>query len=131
MSRIPENHDHTQILLGEYAAAQEDYLHNDNFPWQIGGILIAGTFVFWGLLLDRQPNPAAYGVGSLMVSLLMSTWIMYAHHCCETLARGTGNHSLVSAGGDRPLRIGDRPREVGRPSRHQPASFFAFGAAGN
>jgi hypothetical protein len=73
-----------ETLLAEYAAAQDDYLHNDNFPWQIGSILIVGTFVFWGLLLDKQSNPQILGISSALVTLLLSVWILYAHHYRQT-----------------------------------------------
>jgi hypothetical protein len=74
MNKMPVPSEET--LLTEYAAAQSDYLHNDNFPWQIGSILIAGTFVFWGLLLDKQPNPQTLGTASLLISILLSVWIL-------------------------------------------------------
>lgn len=63
-------------LIAEYTAAQEDYMHNDSFPWQIGSVLIAGTFVFWAFLLDKEPTPVLLGAGSLLVTLLMSAWIL-------------------------------------------------------
>jgi len=44
-------------LLAEYQATQESYLHHDALPWQIGGLLIAGVFVFWGFLLDKLLDP--------------------------------------------------------------------------
>ena len=73
-----------ETLLAEYAAAQADYLQNDNFPWQIGSILIAGTFVFWGLLLDKHPEPKILGISSALVTVLLSVWILYAHHYRQT-----------------------------------------------
>jgi hypothetical protein len=73
-----------ETLQVEYAAAQDDYIHNDSFPWQIGSILIAGTFVFWGLLLDRTPDARTLGITSLLVTLLMSIWILYVHHFRQT-----------------------------------------------
>jgi hypothetical protein len=73
-----------QTLLAEYAAAQADYMHNDMFAWQIGGILLAGTFVFWGVVLDKKCPPLVTGVASLMVTLLLSIWIMYAHRYRQT-----------------------------------------------
>jgi hypothetical protein len=69
-----------QSRLAEYQAAQECYLHYDNFPWQVGALLMAGVFVFWGLLIDRAPQPQILGVASLLVSLLMSVWVLYACH---------------------------------------------------
>lgn len=69
----------TEILLTEYAAAQEDYLHNDAFAWDIGSILIAGAFVFWALLADKELSLEIFSVGMTIVCLLMSTWVLYSH----------------------------------------------------
>lgn len=66
--------------LVEYQAAQDCYLHYDNFPWQVGALLIAGVFVFWGLVIDSSAKWEILGPASLLVSLLMSVWILYAHH---------------------------------------------------
>jgi hypothetical protein len=68
------------ILLAEYAAAQDDYMHNDSFPWQVGSVLIAGAFVFWGLILDRHLSPVTLGVSALLVTLLMSIWLLFSNH---------------------------------------------------
>jgi hypothetical protein len=66
--------------LAEYAAAQASYLHYDAFRWQAGSFLIAGVFIFWGLLL-QQPTPGdVAGIASLLVTGLMSTWLLFAHH---------------------------------------------------
>lgn len=35
----------------EYTVANNAYLHYDNFAWQVGAILIAGSFAYWGFLL--------------------------------------------------------------------------------
>src|SRR5439155_22571323 len=71
------------VMLAEYQAAQDCYLHYDAFRWQAGSILIAGVFVFWGFLLSRIPPPStrAFGVASLMVMALMTIWILFAQHC--------------------------------------------------
>ena len=72
------------ILLTEYAQAQADYLHNDNFPWQIGSILVAGTFIFWGLLIDKTVCSHVLGIVTFLVALLLSVWILYANHYRQT-----------------------------------------------
>ncbi len=66
-------------LLAEYQAAQDSYLHHDSLPWQVGGLLIAGVFVFWGLMLDRSPTSDSVVAASLLVTALMSAWMLYAH----------------------------------------------------
>jgi len=76
-----------ETLLAEYGAAQADYLHNDNFPWQIGTILVAGTFIFWGILIDVRKEAMdlmLFGVASLLVTLLLSAWILFFHHYRQT-----------------------------------------------
>jgi len=79
MERIPNE----EILLVEYSATQDAYLHYDSFSWQVGAVLIAGTFIFWGLLLgvDNSGNLLIVGLGGCFISLLMSVWLLYTHHC--------------------------------------------------
>jgi hypothetical protein len=67
----------------EYVAAQDAYLHYDNYSWQVGSVLVAGAFVFWGFLLDKITNsqsPPLLGCANLVVCLLMSAWLLYANH---------------------------------------------------
>lgn len=68
-------------LTAEYQAAQDCVLHYDNFTWQVGSILIAGTFIFWGLILEKNVDSHFLGVGVLLVTLLLSAWFLYAHNC--------------------------------------------------
>jgi hypothetical protein len=69
-----------ESLLAEYAAANDAYMHYDNFSWQVGAVLIAGAFVFWGFLIDRNVEPVPFVVGSVLVAILMSLWMMYSSH---------------------------------------------------
>ena len=78
---MPNNTISEESLRTEYAAAQDAYLHYDSFSWQVGSILIAGAFVFWGFLLDKNVEPSLIGVGACLISLLMSAWFLYTHHC--------------------------------------------------
>jgi hypothetical protein len=64
----------------EYSTAQATYLHYDAFRWQAGSFLIAGVFVFWGLLIQNPLKGPVIATGALLVALLMSTWILFAHH---------------------------------------------------
>ena len=69
-----------EALLAEYAATNQAYLHYDAFSWQVGSVLLAGVFVFWGFLLQAQPSGALFAVSGLLVTLIMSTWALYADH---------------------------------------------------
>ena len=69
-----------EALLAEYAAAHDGYLHYDNFSWQVGAILIAGTFVFFGFLLDKTIDSLTFLAASLLVTSLMSLWALYGSH---------------------------------------------------
>lgn len=64
----------------EYSAAQDAYLHYDNFAWQVGGVLIAGAFVYWGFIISTPPGLLPVLIGNLLVCLLMSIWLFYAEH---------------------------------------------------
>jgi hypothetical protein len=68
------------IRIAEYAATQLAYLHYDAFRWQAGSFLIAGVFIFWGLLLQQTTPGDVAGVAALLVTALMSTWLLFAHH---------------------------------------------------
>lgn len=69
-----------ETLLAEYAAAHDGYLHYDNFSWQVGAVLIAGTFVFFGFLIDKQIDNSTFLAASLLVAGLMSIWVLYGNH---------------------------------------------------
>ena len=71
--------DSEERLLVEYQAAHDSYLHHNSFPWQVGSLLIAGVFVFWGFVLDKSPSSETVAVASVLVTALMSIWELYAH----------------------------------------------------
>jgi hypothetical protein len=80
---LPKAEPSEAVMLVEYASAQECYLHYDAFRWQSGTFLIAGVFVFWGLIASADKEfltPTALGVASALVAVLMSLWVLYAHH---------------------------------------------------
>ncbi len=64
----------------EYAATNDAYMHYDNFSWQVGTVLIAGVFVFWGFLLDKNPQLDVLVAANLLVCSLMSIWLLYTAH---------------------------------------------------
>jgi hypothetical protein len=70
----PEN------LRAEYAATNDAYMHYDAFRWQAGSFLIAGVFIFWGLLIQNPLPTAAIFWASILVTALMSIWLLFAHH---------------------------------------------------
>ena len=43
-------------------------------------MLIAGAFVFLGLLTSGDPSPAAYALGSAIVAVVLACWALFAHH---------------------------------------------------
>lgn len=58
-----------ESLIAEYAAANDAYMHYDNFSWQVGAVLIAGTFVFWGFLTGDTIEFSLFVVGSTLVTI--------------------------------------------------------------
>lgn len=72
-----ENQD---ALLAEYSAANDSYMHYDDFSWQVGSILMAGVFVFWGFLSNENINENIIVVCSILIVALMSTWMLYSAH---------------------------------------------------
>ncbi len=76
------NSNDIDIFLSEYENAHNSFHHYDSFRWQSGSILIAAAVVLWGLLFsrDRPPTLDQVGITSAFVSLIMSCWLLYAHH---------------------------------------------------
>ncbi len=72
--------DSEAILLVEYQAAHDAYLHYDGFRWQAGSFLIAGVFIFWGLLAGESVKPEIAALANSLVAVVMSAWLLYAHH---------------------------------------------------
>lgn len=64
----------------EYCATHDAYLRYDNFSWQVGSVLVAGTFVFWGFLLNAEEDLLVLAGANVVVCLLMSAWLLYASH---------------------------------------------------
>ncbi len=67
-------------LLTEYSATNDAYMHYDNFSWQVGSVLIAGVFVFWGFLSDPNVEANLIIASSILISILMSAWMLYSDH---------------------------------------------------
>jgi hypothetical protein len=72
-----------EIKIAEYQAAQECYIHYDNYRWQAGRVLIAGVLISFGLLLGSQNSisPAVIFWLDILVTVVMSIWILFAHRC--------------------------------------------------
>jgi len=68
-----------EYVVAEYEAATAAYLHYDAFRWQSGSLLIAGAFVFLGLLA-AGPASEVVDFGALLVAFVMSIWMLYAQH---------------------------------------------------
>ena len=67
-------------VIAEYEAANGAYLQYDWFRWQAGSLLIAGAFVFLGLLSATSETSRTAAVGAIVVTGVMSVWILYAQH---------------------------------------------------
>ncbi len=71
----------TDILLAEYTASHDAFIHQDNFAWQVGSILIASSLIFWGLIFEQEKPKEPHLIFSSWIEIaLMSIWILYAHH---------------------------------------------------
>jgi hypothetical protein len=78
---MANSNDQIQKDIAEYQAAQGCVLHYDKFTWQVGAVLIAGTFVFWGFLISSNfMKEAGIGTACLLVNLVMTMWILYAQY---------------------------------------------------
>ena len=77
-SQIP--HDEIENARTEYIAANEAYLHYDNFSWQVGSILVAGSLAYWGFLSGSTPTLLSINIGNLLICLVMTVWILYSSH---------------------------------------------------
>ena len=76
-----DTHPNEESLRTEYAATNDAYMHYDNFAWQVGAVLIAGAFVFWGFLVGQdKASPALLTVSSILVTVMMSIWLLYSDH---------------------------------------------------
>jgi hypothetical protein len=76
-SRTPQAR--SSWAAAKYAATQDAYLQYDSFRWQSGGLLI-GAFVFLGFLTSPNITPRSLFVGSLVVTVVVSIWMLYAQH---------------------------------------------------
>ncbi len=69
-----------EYVAAEYTATQDAYLQYGSFRWQSGGLLIAGAFVVLGFLTSPNITSRSLFVASLVVTIVMSIWILYAQH---------------------------------------------------
>ena len=71
-----------ETLLTEYSVTNDVFVHFDNYSWQVGTVLIASVFIFWGFLISSENTINSYFVivGSTLVNLLTSLWMLYADH---------------------------------------------------
>ena len=78
MARVKKRQE--AILLAEYSAANDVYLAYDGFRWQSGSFLVAGVFVFWGLISQVQWTDGLILVTTVLVAIMMALWLLFAHH---------------------------------------------------
>jgi hypothetical protein len=69
-----------ESLLVEYQVAYAGVLHYDSFKWSAGSMLIAGVFLFWGVLFASESAQELFAPASCLVALVMTVWILYASH---------------------------------------------------
>jgi hypothetical protein len=71
-----------ESMLAELAAAHAAYIHYDNYPWQVGGVFVAGAFAFWGFVVsaDQPANAATIFAASVLVTAIMSAWLLRCAH---------------------------------------------------
>lgn len=125
--REPNNQEgsKTQVRLAEYQATQATYLHYDAFRWQAGSFLIAGVFIFWGLLVQRATDSDTVAIGSALVTGLMSIWLLFAHHYRQIyLAKLARIHEIEAE-----LGMEQHSRFVGRHG--QQPRYRTYGPSGH
>lgn len=67
-------------LIAEYDAAYAAVLHYDGFRWSAGSMLIAGVFLFWGVVFTNDSAEELFAPASVVVTLVMTVWLLYANH---------------------------------------------------
>ncbi len=70
----------TQIDIAEYQATQDCFFHYDNWALRVIAMLLAGVFIFFGLLIEERLHPRTLVFALFFVNFLMSVWILYAQH---------------------------------------------------
>jgi len=75
-----DNSDVNENARVEYAVTNDVYLNSDNFAWQVGSLLFAGVFVYWGFTLSASLDLTTILVSNLLVCFLMSVWLFYTEH---------------------------------------------------
>ncbi len=76
-------HEEQAAHLVEYEAAQDCYLHYDSFRWQSASFLVAGVAAFWAIIASSNYESTDIAIihgANVLVAILMSTWLLYAHH---------------------------------------------------
>lgn len=64
----------------EYTNAHNAYIHYDNYSWQVGSVLIAGVFVYWGFIMSANTMLQTRLIGNLLICGMMSVWMFYTEH---------------------------------------------------
>lgn len=71
----------SDALIAEYTTSHEAVIHHDNFAWSVGSVLIAASFVSWGLIFqNNRISDCILYFTSVVNVILMSIWLLYAHH---------------------------------------------------
>jgi hypothetical protein len=66
-----------EILLVEYEAAHDAFVHFSTFRWQVAAPVFTGVAVFWGFMLQPDLDSKTVGVAGLLISTLLTMWLLY------------------------------------------------------
>src|SRR5687767_10241258 len=69
-----------EASLVEYQTAYAGVLHYDAFRWSAGSMLIAGVFLFWGVVFTDASSEELFAPASVIVTSVITIWILYASH---------------------------------------------------
>lgn len=69
-----------QALLSEYQTGSSAYLSADNFPWQVGMVIIVAATILWGFVLTGDASMEQMSGIFSLISLIFSVWFLSANH---------------------------------------------------
>lgn len=69
-----------QARIAEYQAGTSAYLNADNYPWQVGAVLLVAASIVWGSVLSNGLDALRSSAALTLVTLVFSIWYLYANH---------------------------------------------------
>ena len=73
----PVSSSEREILLVEYQATHDAFVHFSTFRWQVAAPVFTGVAVFWGFMLQPDLDPKTVGVAGLLITTLLTMWLLY------------------------------------------------------